>query len=454
MTKIAEKILSDKALKQRVMSEIEEFYRVGIQEWELKLKQQEIQEWLPSQKIKNVEWVRRLIWQPQGISDYRRIQPELIYVKSVYELQTKDIWGDSQTQELGGTEELDQHWSILRKLVSSARDTGGGGMRMMKYLVRDKTTRKYLGVLCISSDFMNATNRDKRIGWKREEFSKKTGRLYGKLNNLAQGQAIVPTQPFGNAYNGTKLLALLCLSKEVADKWEQIYGDKLVGVTTTALWGNKKNKSSYDGLDPYWQRIQDSSGKTPINFTNKTYGLMKAWLRDRYPKEFYKINPKDGHQVRDVKKKTVLQVLAKLGIPTKQRMSDAKRLCYMSLLYKNSDLFLRGEIQGDQLEPAFDNSVAALTKFWKFGVKGDTTRKLTNAEKKAMREKYAPLPQDITLNLVASARARIDNLSEEAGKSGKKLAIETDSAKSDWYQDLGALSWDEARKKYLSQVGR
>jgi len=71
-----------------------------------------------------------------------------------------------------------------------------------------------------------------------------------------------------------------------------------------------------------------------------------------------------------------------------------------------------------------------------------------------MREKYAPLPQDITLNLVASARARIDNLSEEAGKSGKELAIETDSAKSDWYQDLGALSWDEARKKYLSQVGR
>ena len=59
MTKIAERIPSEQTLKKRVLEEIAEFHSVGVQEWELKLKQQEIQEWLPKQELKHVEWVKR-----------------------------------------------------------------------------------------------------------------------------------------------------------------------------------------------------------------------------------------------------------------------------------------------------------------------------------------------------------------------------------------------------------
>ena len=247
--------VSDARLKKLVETEIDRFQAEGNQSWDLYLKWQEIQKWLPSQSQKNIQWVKRLIWTPAGISDYRRIEPELIFVKNEVEYEKTDIWGNARTATLKSDDPLAEHWAILRKLISTARDTGGGGMRMLKFLVRDKVSKKYLGIICISSDFLEASGRDKLIGWKKEDFSKPGGKLFGKLNNSAQGQAIVPTQPFGRTYNGTKLLALLCLSDVVAKKWEEEYGDKLVLVTTTALWGDKKAVSSYDGLEPFWLRL-------------------------------------------------------------------------------------------------------------------------------------------------------------------------------------------------------
>ena len=63
-------------------------------------------------------------------------------------------------------------------------------------------------------------------------------------NNTANGQTIVPTQPFGKYFLGGKLMSLLCLSEEVCSMWKKLYGNTLVGVTTTSLYGTKNIKSS------------------------------------------------------------------------------------------------------------------------------------------------------------------------------------------------------------------
>ena len=434
-------------LKKLVQNEIKRFLAEGNQSWDLYLKWQEIKRWLPTQSQKNIQWVKRLIWTPKGISDYRRIEPELIFVKGEAEYEKIDIWGYARTTTLKSNDPIAEHWAILRKLISTARDTGGGGMRMLKFLVRDKVSKKYLGVICISSDFLDLTGRDKVIGWNKNDFSRPGGRLFGKLNNTAQGQAIVPTQPFGRTYNGTKLLALLCLSDVVAKKWEEVYGDKLVLVTTTALWGEKP-VSSYDGLEPFWMRLDPTSGKTPVKFTDDTYEKMRIWMKAHHPKKLEKLQSECNSKAR-----TIHFVMQELEISTEKRSTNAVRLAYMSKLYKNSDAFLRGEITDEQLVPAFHNSVESLTYFWRFGIRGDTTKPLTKQQKKQLRSDFPSIPQDITLNLGASARARIDSLQASAERNHQASPIEIDDA-TEWYEDLAQLTWDEAKARFLSQVGR
>lgn len=450
--------MSKDELLQLVRQEIDAYSEEGIRGWDLYLKQQEIQQWLPTQDQEQIAQVKRSIWKPVGRSDFRRIEPELIFVRSHFQVQARDIWGDPSVRYFESSDDHQAHWQILRKLVSTARDTGGGGMRTMKILVRDKISRQYLGVICISSDFLDLPPRDKVIGWNTKDFQRPQGRLFGKLNNLAQGQAIVPTQPFGNAYNGVKLLALLCLSKEIADEWERYYGDKLVGVTTTALWGTDKDVSSYDGLQPYWYPLGKTSGNTKVKFTDKTYEAMKLWLLETDPAEHHKLftakNAQGKMLTRDSKNRCTALVMQRLGIPVTQRDSKAERLAYFARLYKNTDAFLKGEITADQLEPAFDNSTDALVHFWRFGLKGDTTRRLPPAKKKQIQREHDIQPDLFKLNLDAPAKGRIDDRVGDAKRKGQIARIDADSQAFDWYEDLATLSFDEAKAKYLSQIAR
>ena len=452
------KTMSDERLRRLIESEMLTFEEGGVREWDLYLKQLEIKQWLPKQDKEKIDWVRRLIWMPQGRSDFRRIEPELIHVHTNFEFNTRNFWGETTTRAYPSNEPFDDHWAILRRLISTARDNGGGGMRMLKFLVRDKTTKKYLGVICISSDFLDLSGRDEVVGWNKKDFQRPGGKHYGKLNCMAQGQVIVPTQPFGQAFNGVKLLVMLCLSKEIADKWEEVYGDRLVGVTTTALWGNDKKLSSYDGLEPYWQRLTDTSGNTSFKFTDDTYHAIKAWVKRKHPHDYFRLfeekNEKGTLKSRDSKNRCISLALQRLGYPTEKRKSKAIRLAYMSLLYKNSAQFLKGEISKDELVPAFDNSTKALVRFWKFGLRGDTTVKLTKTQKKELRESHPTLPQDFSRNLQASAKARVDDSVFWAKEKGANATIPTMGSAVEWYEDLATLTWAEAKAKYLDQVGR
>lgn len=468
------KVISSAELRAKLEEELDAFKHEGIQGWDLYLKQQEIKKWLPKQDPKQIRWVERLIWKPEGRSDFRRLEPELIYVKSSYQIEVKNIWGEVTKREIPSNDPLELHWMILRKLVSTARDNGGGGMRTLKFLVRDKISRKYLGVICIASDFMDLEGREKKIGWNKKEFQRPSGRLFGKLNHIAQGQAIVPTQPFGSAYNGVKLLALLCLSDEIAKKWQELFGEKLVAVTTTALWGSSKAFSSYDGLEPYWKRLEDTSGNTPMKFTDETYQYMKVWLSRNDPGKFFDLfkaqKADKSMKTRDSKSKCIKLVMQRLGIPAVNRNSNAVRLAYMSQLYKNSAEFLRGEISEDHLVPAFKNTTAELVRFWKFGIKGDTTRKMTKADKKKLKEDNPWLLErdntsnrvsaakvhqnDYTRYLTSSAKARTDDSVRKAKDKQLPARVPTEGPAVEWYESLAHLSWSEAKERFGKQVGR
>lgn len=402
----------------------------------LYLKKDEVATWIDERVTNNtighMHFVKRMIWRPKGKSDFRRIKPQLIKVNNDFQLQTLNIWGENDSVRISSTEPYAIHWDVLRTLVSSAPNDGTVGRRMA-FLVIDQTTKQYLGVICISSAMFRIATIHDEIGWDKEAIKKQKG---SKLNCIANGQTIVPTQPFGSAFLGGKLLSLLCLSKEVADAWEEEHGDKLVSVHTTSLYGTSTG-TQYSNLTPYWnEHKQQTSSETPIKLTATTYARLKEWIRHKHPEKYFKfyVEKNESGMLNTRESKTIaLQfVFKELGLTKDEYMSSEPRGVYSSFLYTNAKEYLRGEITEEQLIPAFDNSIEALTEFWQFGSMGDTTK----PTEEMLRKEKKPDRVRKKVQMKGQTKGYID-------KSSRSIATEIE-----WYADLTKMTWDEIQMRY------
>ena len=305
--------------------------------------------------------------------------------------------------------ELAETWNAIRTFTSTMKNNSNIG-RNLFYTIEDEITGKYLGVLCISSDFLDLTPRDNAIGWSRDV---KTSQ--GMINHTAIGSTIVPLQPLGYNYMGGKLLALLCLADTVQKDWKERYGDVLVGVTTTSLYGNTKSNglSQYDGLE-HWNKMGFSSGSVAFEPSRSTKKMIFDWLKENHTKkyfEWWEAKNKQGLPLkRDHKNRSLHFAYPKLGIPKELTRTEHQRGIYFSPLYDNTSEYLRKEIGDDKLVKSFDTSLEALTNIWK--------------------TKYA--------------KGRISMLKKKNTVSYEAL----------FYDDLIYLSWEETKAKYLTQVGR
>jgi Domain of unknown function (DUF4338) len=423
----------DQSLKDSILKELDYLSSLDVTEYSLHHKYLELQDWFPSQDLDVIHEVKDLIWKPRGRGDYRYIEPELVFVKNSVLLDAVDFFGNKTERTLQLKGPYLQHWQIMRTLVSSARNDSTVG-RQLRFIVRDKVSKQYLGVICISSEMMNLKPRNQSIGFKSSELVEK-----GTLHNMANGQSIIPTQPFGSAFNGGKLMALMCLSDVVQKTWEEFYGHKLITVSTTSLWGSNKNSSIYDGLSPYWKNLGKTEGKAPLKPSDELYNKVKEWLLHRHPEQYFqhyiRKRPSGQPWMRENKSRALTWTYRYLGIKSKEFTSQHTRGCYFSRLYKNSDEFLRGEIEENQLIPAFDNSLEALTEFWRFGRAGDTT---TSPEE---------LTRKFGKDLNRGAKGRLDKQVNQNDEYWIDESIE-------WYGDLQGLDWETVRNKYLNRVGR
>jgi len=141
---------------------------------------------------------------------------------------------------------LDSDWVMLRTFCHTMEYAQTPG-RFIKLLISDgnEDNPRYLGVVSISSDVIAITDRDNYIGWTAEN------RLEDKkLANSAIGSCIMSTQPFGYNFLGGKLVAALVTSSKVREIWKKLYGQSLVGITTTSLYGSY---SMYNSLK-WWHK--------------------------------------------------------------------------------------------------------------------------------------------------------------------------------------------------------
>jgi hypothetical protein len=342
-----------------------------------------------------IQEVKNNFWLPEDPEEYLELQPEL-------------IWTDGAEVQSHTNAKGSEIWNALRTFLSTMKNNSNIG-RNLNFLIRDKVTKKYLGVTCMSSDFLDLTPRDEYIGWDREA---KTQRM---INHTCIGSTIVPIQPLGYNLVGGKLLALLCLSDTVEKTWEYQYKDKLVGVTTTSLYGKTKEipLSQYDRLK-HWKKMGWTAGSVSYEPTKPTRMMIQNWLKKNHTYKYFEwyVAKKDTGQPhkRDHRNRSHTFTYNQLGIDKKLIKSDHARGIYFGELYENTKEFLKEEITVDKLIRKFDNSTEALTDLWK--------------------NKYA--------------KKRLTSLKKQG-----RVSTETH-----FYDDIIYLSWEETKQKYLPQVGR
>ena len=98
---------------------------------------------------------------------------------------------------------------------------------------------------------LSVENRDNFIGWDEKE------RLRG-LKHLAVVSTCVSSQPLGFNFLGGKLLAALCTTETIRDLWKEKYGDTLIGLTTTSLFGQFSQYNSILFQMPMMLKLQQA----------------------------------------------------------------------------------------------------------------------------------------------------------------------------------------------------
>jgi hypothetical protein len=347
---------------------------------------QEIQMVDPEQK-KLVDKVKSNFWVPKSPDDYENLKPKMVLSNGP----------DAET------------WNAVRTFSSTMKNNSNIG-RNLFYILTDEVTGKYLGVICISSDFLDLTPRDNAIGWSRDVKTQQH-----MINHTAIGSTIVPLQPLGFNYMGGKLLALMCLSDTVQKDWKRQYGDTLVGVTTTSLYGKTKagGLSQYDGLE-HWNPMGFSSGSVAFEPSRATKKIVFDWIKENHTRKYFEWWEAKNQQglplKRDHKNRSLNFAYSKLQIPKELIRTEHQRGIYFSPLYENTNEFLRKEIGDDKLVKLFDTGEETLANIWK--------------------TKYA--------------KGRIRQLQKKNTVSYESL----------FYDDLIYLSWEDTKAKYLPQVGR
>jgi hypothetical protein len=399
-------VLSDDTLREKIIKDLTFVSGMDVKEYTLYQKWCEVQDKYPSVVVNDLwegetrvledEKQRRAIaevksnfWVPKDPDDYLNLQPEMLYTNK--------------------EADLPELWNCIRTFSSTMKNNSNIG-RNLNFVIRDKVTKKYLGVICISSDFLDLTPRDNHIGWPRE--LKTQG---GMINHTAIGSTIVPLQPLGFNYVGGKLLALLCLADPVQEMWKKLYGDTLVSVTTTSLYGRTKadGLSQYDNLD-HWQKMGFTAGSVSFEPEKDTRYEIRDWLRAKHTKKYFEwyVAKKSSGQPhkRDHKNRSLQFVYSKLSIPKELIRTDHARGIYWSPLYDNSIDYLNKRIEDKDLVKSFDTSVEALVDIW--------------------RNKHA--------------KPRIKQLVKKGRNNNDTL----------FYDDLCYLTWEQTKEKYLPQVGR
>ena len=320
------------------------------------------------------------------------------------ELTIKEIEDLDPYVEIVDDSKESTRWTEIRKLIHTMSFSANPG-RNVKLYIKDRVSGKLLGLVSLGSDVTSLGVRDTYIGWSKENKFQD-----GRLNHTTIASTIVCTQPLGYNFLGGKLVACMTTSPVVREHWKEKYGQELIAVGTTSLYGIH---SQYNGI-PHFKTLGESAGKIATKPDDSVYEVWHNWIKENNTEEYERqTTQKEGIQgpVSGVKQRILSMIFKELGIKQSEYQHGFKRGVYFAQMYDNGNEFLRNEIDESKLKlkKKFEDGDEYTMNWWK---------------PKAIR-RYAKLFDE--------GRIKPEPL---------------------FYLDIIGMSWEDAKKKYLKEVGR
>ena len=144
-------------LKSKLIEDLSYASQMDVKEYTLYQKWCEVKERYPVENVSTlwgdefqmvnkgqeeiIEKVKTNFWMPKNPDDYENLKPKLVLHNGA----------------------LAETWNAIRTFSSTMKNNSNIG-RNLFYAVVDEVTGNYLGVICISSDFLDLTPRDTAIG--------------------------------------------------------------------------------------------------------------------------------------------------------------------------------------------------------------------------------------------------------------------------------------------------
>jgi len=370
-------------MKSLLIENLDLLKEMTVQEQTLYKKWQEMNKGKKMSKIKKTLLTyKNELWTPTNLLDPTQT------IKEIGEL-------NPYVEEVPSGKEVTK-WVNVRKLIHTMEWVANPG-RNMKFWVKDRNSGKILGQICVGSDVTSIKVRDQYIGWnKKDKFENH------HLNNTCIATTIVSTQPGGYNMIMGKLIAALTTCKTIRDAWEKKYGDKLIAVGTTSLYGVH---SMYNGM-PHFKTLGETTGQVRLKPDDSVYLPWNQWLKDNYPEEHKKAISATGP-----KQNIINKVFKHCGIKPSTYDHGFKRGVYLAQLYENGNEFLKSEIPESSLilKKKFKEDVEYTCNWWK---------------PKAIR--------------------RYTNLYNQGKLKEEQL----------FYWDIIDMSWPLTQQNYLKEVGR
>lgn len=205
-----------------------------------------------------------------NVNDHRNIKnfkhDEKYYYNKIY--NTYDINKFEPELEFCETAEQQDIWNYYRLRISSHPYNKPKG-RQIYIFIRDKLTKKYVGLTSLTSDHLYNTLVDKFIGWNmKNKINSK------RLNSIMNISTCIGIPPFSYNYNVGKLCAKLMFSQEIYDYVYNKYKDKLVGLVTLSLYGKS---IQYDRLKEL-KFLGLTQGYGASHVDNKLYNIIEKYM--------------------------------------------------------------------------------------------------------------------------------------------------------------------------------
>ena len=317
---------------------------------------------ISKEQLRKLHYPRRLERTQQELKVLKKYVPELLN----YFASAKDINPENFDLELIRVNSDTKEGLLFRfaTLLWSIPVSQGFGRRM-RYLAKDKSNNKLVGLLALGDPVFNLKVRDMEIGWnvkERERF------LYHVMDAYVLG-AVPPY----NFLLGGKLIALAATSNEIrADFWQRYSGARsiirgevrpayLVLITVTSALGRS---SIYRRLrfsnEIIYRSVGYTTGYGHFHISNETFALMREWLHRRGDSywDSYAYGEGPNWRFRVIRK--TLDLLGYGG--NHLTMHNIGREVFIAPLAKNYKQFLQGKESALEF---YDRPLKELVAFFK-----------------------------------------------------------------------------------------